>query len=72
MFPDLTPFTAPSSSAMETRLLVLASTLKDGEIASRVLTNAQIGCAICGDITALMAQLERGAGALLLAEEVLT
>jgi len=56
----------------EIRLLVLASSWKDGEIASRVLRDAQIDCKVCHDLTELMDEIERGAGALLLAEEVLT
>lgn len=59
-------------SPEEIRLLVLASSWKDGEVASRVLRDAQIDCTVCHDITELMAELERGAGALMLVEEVLT
>ena len=58
--------------AEEMRLLVLASSLKDGEIASRVLRDAQIECTACNDIFELMAELAKGAGALLLVEEILT
>ena len=55
----------------EIRLLVLASSWKDGEIASRVLRDAQIDCKVCHDLNELMDELQRGAGALLLVEEVL-
>lgn len=41
-------------------------------MACRVLTNARFHCAVCKDIETLIAELERGAGAVLLAEEVLT
>lgn len=58
-------------SELESRLLILASTQKDGEVASRVLTDVHIDCTICKDGPDLLAELERGAGALLLAEEVL-
>ena len=57
---------------IETRVLVLASSQKDGEMACRVLTNARFHCAVCKDIETLITELERGAGAVLLAEEVLT
>lgn len=56
----------------EKRLLVLASSWKDGEIASRVLQDAHIECKVCNDLFELILELERGAGALLLVEEVLT
>ena len=59
-------------SPEEIRLLVLASSWKDGEVASRVLRDANIDCTVCHDLTELMDELERGAGALLLVEEVLT
>ena len=59
-------------SPEEIRLLVLASSWKDGEIASRVLRDVQIDCSVCHDLAELMDELERGAGALLLVEEVLT
>ena len=57
---------------IETRLLVLASTRKDGEIACRILKNAQIDCWICDDVGEMVEELSRGLGALLIAEEVLT
>lgn len=55
----------------EARLLVLASSWKDGHVASRVLRDARIDCMVCNDIHELMAELNKGAGALLLVEEVL-
>ncbi|MHB0991155.1 MAG: putative bifunctional diguanylate cyclase/phosphodiesterase [Burkholderiales bacterium] len=71
-FPDSELFDGESvCSVTEMRLLILASTLRDGEIASRVLTDARINCAICQDLSSLMTELELGAGAVLLAEEVL-
>lgn len=54
------------------RLLVLASSWKDGQIASQVLMNAQIDCAACQNIQELLTELELGCGALLLAEEILS
>lgn len=56
----------------ESRLLILASTQKDGEVAHRVLADQDIDSAICKDGPTLLTELARGAGALLLAEEVLT
>lgn len=61
-----------SCSSDEIRLLVLASSLKDGEIASRVLQDAHIECRVCSGISELIGELERGAGTLMLVEEVLT
>ena len=71
---DTTLFASTYSpcSPEEIRLLVLASSWKDGEIASRVLRDADIHCMVCHDLTELINELERGAGALLLVEEVLT
>lgn len=56
----------------EIRLLVLASSWKDGEMASRVLQNVPIDCRVCHSLSELIAELDRGAGALLLVEEVLS
>ena len=56
----------------ELRLLVLASSLKDGEMASRVLQDADIECLMCNGMSELISELARGAGALMLVEEVLT
>lgn len=64
--------TSPPGTIAEMRLLVFASSRKDGEIASRVLTDAQIDCAVCDGLPVLMEDLVHGAGALLLTEEVLT
>lgn len=74
MISDAALLTSAYSSccAEEIRLLVLASSWKDGEVASRVLRDADIDCTVCHDLTELMDELERGAGALLLVEEVLT
>ncbi len=74
MLPDAALLASSHSpySPEEIRLLVLASSWKDGEVASRVLQDAQIQSTVCHDITELMAELDLGAGALLLVEEVLT
>lgn len=62
----------PAGSAEERRLLVFASTLKDSEMASRMLTQAGIDCALCSDAHDMMRKLQQGAAGLLLVEEVLT
>lgn len=56
----------------ERRLLVLASTFKDGTLASQVLAKAGTMCTVCSAAASLMEELSRGAGALLLVEEILT
>lgn len=74
--PILNPFAGDSCDGScelaETRVLVLAASETDGEMACRVLKDAMIYCVVCEDIQSLMTELDRGAGALLLAEEVLT
>ena len=70
--PQDSPAADSPCSAEETRLLVLASSWKDGQIASRVLRDARIDCTVCNDMLELMAELRRGAGGLLLVEEVLS
>lgn len=60
----------PPCNELESRLLILASTQKDGEVAGRVLAGQNF--AICKDASALLAEMKRGAGTLLLSEEVLT
>ena len=62
----------PPCSPEEIRLLVLASSWKDGEMASRVLQDVPIDCRVCRSLFELIAELDRGAGALLLVEEVLS
>ncbi|HEY2796713.1 MAG TPA: hybrid sensor histidine kinase/response regulator [Thermoanaerobaculia bacterium] len=56
----------------EYRVLVLAPSGRDGELAVRVLSEAGIGAVACGDTIGLRNEIERGAGALLLTEETLT
>ncbi|MDB5944063.1 MAG: hybrid sensor histidine kinase/response regulator [Ramlibacter sp.] len=57
---------------MERRILIHAGTAQDAVLASRVLGAARIDCAICASIHALLAEMERGCGALLVAEEVIS
>ncbi len=51
------------------RVLVLMPTAKDGERTRRALAAAGLACAVCGDVSELCREIERGAGAALLTEE---
>ena len=55
----------------EQRVLVLAPTGKDAALSQAVLERASIECVCCRNLTGLFELLEAGAGAVLLAEEVL-
>ena len=59
------------AEAGEYRVLVLAASAKDAALARSVLGSAGIECAICPDAEALAAEVERGAGAVLIPEETL-
>jgi signal transduction histidine kinase/ActR/RegA family two-component response regulator len=56
---------------LDRRLLLLAPTDRDAAIAHSILAHAGIDAAACGDPTALVAAIDEGAGAILIAEEVL-
>ena len=72
MSPDLSALFDASIPVVERRLLVLAVTIKDSEMASKVLSQAGIDCTLCEDTDDLLLKLAEGAGAILLVEEVLT
>lgn len=72
MNPDVNTLFNSTISPVERRLLVLASSLKDGEMASKVLSQAGIACSLCPDTDDLIHKLEEGAGAILTVEEVLS
>jgi diguanylate cyclase (GGDEF)-like protein/PAS domain S-box-containing protein len=72
MSPDAGKPFAPTVPAVEQRLLVLASTLKDSEMASKVLSQIGIDCMLCADTDDLMHKLKEGAAAVLVVEEVLS
>jgi signal transduction histidine kinase/ActR/RegA family two-component response regulator len=55
----------------EGRVLVLAPTGKDATLTRELLGYAGIRCEICTDLGCVVRELERGAGALLVAEEAL-
>jgi signal transduction histidine kinase/ActR/RegA family two-component response regulator len=60
-----------ASPALEQRILLRAATSKDAMIAGAVLERAQFAAHACTDMAALVHELGRGAGAILLAEEVM-
>jgi PAS domain S-box-containing protein len=53
----------------ERRVLILAPTAKDAELAEAVLERAQIDVTCCPNLEYLVTEVERGAGAILLPEE---
>jgi signal transduction histidine kinase len=57
---------------LERRLLALTPTGKDAALARTILAKAAIECVTFLDLPHLLAELERGAGALLLAEELVS
>ncbi|HLL52351.1 MAG TPA: HAMP domain-containing sensor histidine kinase [Myxococcaceae bacterium] len=57
---------------LEQRILVLAPTGRDAGLACEVLNGAGLAAEACGDVDALCEAMERGAGAVLLAEEALS
>jgi signal transduction histidine kinase/ActR/RegA family two-component response regulator len=63
---------ATSTSQLEGRVLVAMPTERDADRTSRLLWDAGFGNVVCHDLAALGEALERGGGALLLTEEVLT
>jgi len=57
---------------IENRLLIYTPTGRDGRLISDVLERAGIECFICGRLETVVNELHLGAGALILADEVLT
>jgi signal transduction histidine kinase len=58
--------------ALERRLLILAPVGKDAALIEGMLQSENVECATCADLTELLQELERGAAAILVAEEALT
>src|SRR6188474_418394 len=58
------------SANIERRILVLTPTKRDAELTCAVLSNQNIECTACADVHELVAEMRQGAGALLIAEEV--
>ena len=56
----------------EQRILICAPLGKDAELACHVLQNADLNCWVCKTFQELLAELRKGAGAILSVEEVLT
>ena len=65
------PPTPADASSPEDRVLVLAPTGRDGELACKLLQNAGLGCQLCEDEKQLCQEIASGAGAAILAEEAL-
>jgi PAS domain S-box-containing protein len=63
--------TAVEEEKLENRVLVLAPTRKDAELTQALLERAGIGCLCCTTLQQGCEELDRGAAALLLAEELL-
>mgnify|MGYP003583352570 FL=1 len=61
-----------SPTDLEFRVLLRTATSKDAQVASAVLERAQLHAHACADMAELTHELAQGAGALLVAEEVLT
>jgi PAS domain S-box-containing protein len=59
-----------SPQAVDTRVLLLAPTARDGEITFRILAKAGVACCPLRNLYELSKELAAGAGALLLTEEV--
>lgn len=57
---------------MERRIVICTPTGQDATLTSRVFRSVDIGSMVCRDTGELLEQLPRGAGALLLAEEVIS
>ncbi len=64
--------TTSRCSPGEQRILLLAPTGKDARLSQSFLAEAGLACAVCANITAMCAQLEAGAGVLVVTEEALT
>nr|WP_311731942.1 ATP-binding protein [Variovorax paradoxus] len=60
-----------ASSNLEHRILLRTATSRDALMASAVLERAQLVSHTCADMPELLKELSRGAGAILLAEEVI-
>src|SRR5262249_19665669 len=58
------------SSTKERRILILAPTNRDADITCKMLGARDIDCVACHNVDELSRDIDQGAGALLLAEEV--
>jgi signal transduction histidine kinase/ActR/RegA family two-component response regulator len=62
----------PATAATEQRVLVLMPSVRDAERTIQMLSEAHVASRTCADVAALRAEASRGAGALLLTQEVLS
>ena len=53
------------------RILVLMPTMRDAERTRQALARAALDCSICQTVAALCLEIERGAGAVLLIDDLL-
>jgi len=56
---------------VERRVLLIAPTKRDGEVTSALLAKTGLTCVVCADLRQLLAEIELGAGVLMLAQEAL-
>ncbi len=56
-------------TALERRILVHAPTAKDAELTCKVLADHEIECVVCNSVSTLALEMNRGVGAVILAEE---
>src|SRR5690349_2510641 len=61
-----------SPEMLHERVLVLAPIGRDGPLAAAALHDGGFACHVCRDVDELCAEIERGAGAAMITEEVLT
>ncbi len=63
--------TAAAEAALEGRVLILAPTSNDAALTADFLTKAEMVSQVCGNVSDLCTEVDRGCGAILLAEETL-
>ncbi|HEX7810969.1 MAG TPA: ATP-binding protein [Burkholderiales bacterium] len=66
----MTQVSTPPRGALETRVLMLAPTTRDGQVTCDILSKAGVECHALRNLYEVSRQLSLGAGALLLTEEV--
>jgi PAS domain S-box-containing protein len=62
----------PDIKSEEKRVLLVAPTVRDGEITRSLLAKAGLTCVVCENLNHLLKELHVGAGAVLLTEEAIT
>jgi len=62
----------PEIQSEEKRVLLVAPTVRDGEITRSLLAKAGLTCVVCENLNHLLRELHVGAGAVLLTEEAIT